>query len=62
MLFRSPPRISVAGGHATLFRGGDKAVGVFQPLAPALMKIHRELKLEFDPQGIFNRGRMYSEL
>ena len=51
-----------AGGHATLFRGGDKAVGVFQPLAPALMKIHRELKREFDPQGIFNRGRMYPDL
>src|SRR5467141_1844142 len=51
-----------ARGHATLFRGGDKAVGVFQPLGPALMKIHRELKREFDPQGIFNRGRMYPEL
>ena len=51
-----------AGGHATLFRGGDKSVGVFQPLAPALMKIHKELKREFDPQGIFNRGRMYPEL
>src|SRR5712691_8746778 len=51
-----------AGGHATLFRGGDKSVGVFQPLSPALMKIHRELKREFDPQGIFNRGRMYPDL
>ncbi len=51
-----------ARGHATLFRGGDKSVGVFQPLAPALMKIHKELKREFDPQGIFNRGRMYPEL
>jgi len=51
-----------AGGHATLFRGGDKAVGVFQPLAPGLMRIHRELKREFDPRGIFNRGRMYSDL
>jgi glycolate oxidase FAD binding subunit len=50
-----------AGGHATLFRGGDKAVGVFQPLAPELMKIHKALKREFDPQGIFNRGRMYSD-
>jgi glycolate oxidase FAD binding subunit len=50
-----------AGGHATLFRGGDKSVGVFQPLAPALMKIHRELKREFDPQGIFNCGRMYPD-
>ncbi len=51
-----------AQGHATLFRGGDKSVGVFQPLGPALMKIHKELKREFDPQGIFNRGRMYPEL
>jgi glycolate dehydrogenase FAD-binding subunit len=51
-----------ARGHATLFRGGDKSVGVFQPLAPALMKIHKELKREFDPQGVFNRGRMYPEL
>ena len=51
-----------AGGHATLFRGGDKSVGVFQPLAPALMKIHRALKREFDPEGIFNRGRMYADL
>jgi glycolate oxidase FAD binding subunit len=51
-----------AGGHATLFRGGDKAAGVFQPLAPGLLEIHRELKREFDPQGIFNRGRMYPGL
>ena len=50
-----------AGGHATLFRGGDKSVGVFQPLAPALMSIHRALKREFDPAGIFNPGRMYAD-
>lgn len=50
-----------AGGHATLFRSGDKSPGVFQPLAPPLMRIHRELKREFDPRGIFNRGRMYPE-
>jgi glycolate oxidase FAD binding subunit len=50
---------SRAGGHATLFRGGDKSVGVFQPLAPAILKIHRRLKAAFDPAGIFNPGRMY---
>ena len=50
-----------AGGHATLFRGGDKSVGVFHPLAPALMRIHKELKREFDPHGVFNRGRMYPD-
>jgi glycolate oxidase FAD binding subunit len=50
-----------AGGHATLFRGGDKSAGVFHPLAPAVAKIHRNLKQSFDPAGIFNRGRMYNE-
>jgi len=47
------------GGHATLFRGGDKNAGVFQPLAPALAKIHERLKAGFDPSNIFNPGRMY---
>jgi glycolate oxidase FAD binding subunit len=51
-----------AGGHATLFRGGDKSTGVFQPLAPALMKLHRNLKQAMDPAGIFNPGRLYSDL
>ena len=50
-----------AGGHATLFRGGDKSAGVFQPLEPALATIHRRLKASFDPEGIFNRGRMYPD-
>jgi len=47
------------GGHATLFRGGDKSAGVFQPLPPALLTIHRKLKQTFDPAGIFNPGRLY---
>jgi glycolate oxidase FAD binding subunit len=47
------------GGHATLFRGGDKSVGVFQPLAPAVARIHERLKAGFDPSNIFNPGRMY---
>ncbi|WP_050479530.1 glycolate oxidase subunit GlcE [Herbaspirillum rhizosphaerae] len=50
-----------AGGHASLYRGGDKSVGVFHPLAPAVAKIHRNLKASFDPSGIFNPGRMYPE-
>ncbi len=49
-----------AGGHATLFRGGDKDAGVFQPLAPAVGRIHQNLKNTFDPEGIFNPGRMYA--
>lgn len=50
-----------AGGHATLFRGGDKTVGVFSALAPPLSGIHARLKKEFDPAGVFNRGRLYPE-
>jgi glycolate oxidase FAD binding subunit len=51
--------VRAVGGHATLFRGGDKSVGVFQPLAPAIARIHERLKAGFDPAGIFNPGRMY---
>ena len=50
---------ALGGGHATLFRAGDKSVGVFQPLPPALQTIHRKLKRSFDPAGIFNPGRLY---
>jgi glycolate oxidase FAD binding subunit len=52
---------AAAGGHATLFRGGDKTGGVFAPLQPALMEVHRRLKQSFDPYGVFNPGRLYPE-
>jgi len=51
--------VAAAGGHASLFRGGDKSVGVFHPLAPAVAALHQRLKTAFDPAGIFNPGRMY---
>ena len=51
--------VAALGGHATLFRGGDKAVGVFHPLAPAVATIHQRLRQAFDPAGIFNPHRMY---
>jgi glycolate oxidase FAD binding subunit len=50
-----------AGGHATLFRGGDRTQGVFHPLPPVLMKLHRNLKHALDPAGIFNPGRLYPD-
>jgi glycolate oxidase FAD binding subunit len=50
-----------AGGHATLFRANAPAAGRFQPLPAALDHIHRELKRQFDPAGIFNRGRLYPD-
>jgi glycolate oxidase FAD binding subunit len=51
-------QINTIGGHITLFRGGDKTTGVFQPLPAALAKIHHNLKNAFDPAGILNPGRM----
>ncbi len=55
-----------AGGHAALFRAGSPhtpvAAGRLGPLAPALERIHRGLKAEFDPVGIFNPGRLVPEL
>ncbi len=50
---------AAAGGHAVLFRARDKAgVGTFAPLKAPLDRIHRELKRSFDPEGIFNPGRL----
>ena len=53
---------AAVGGHATLFRARDKSAGVFAPLAPPLLRIQRQLKAAFDPEGIFNPGRMYPGL
>jgi glycolate oxidase FAD binding subunit len=52
---------SRARGHATLFRARDKSAGVFTPLDPVLLRLHRALKSAFDPAGILNPGRMYAE-
>ena len=52
---------AAVGGHATLYVGADRAVGVFHPLAPAVAAIHRRMKTSFDPAGIFNPGRLYPE-
>ena len=46
-----------AGGSAALWHG-DGRDPAFEPLAPALLAIHRRLKAGFDPQGLFNRGRL----
>ena len=57
---------AAAGGHATLFIAngaqGERATGRFDVLTPPVERIHHELKREFDPAGIFNRGRMYPDL
>ncbi len=50
------------GGHATMFRAQNKSPGTFAPLSPPLAAIHRRLKSAFDPQGLFNPGRLYAGL
>ena len=54
-------RAEAAGGHATAFRNAN-GIEVFHPLSPALEQIHRRLKDEFDPAGLFNPGRMFARL
>ncbi len=48
------------GGHVSLFRGGDRSQEVKHPLSPVHREFHQRLKHAFDPQGIFNPGRLYS--
>lgn len=56
-------RAQAAGGSASLYRYEARVDGqsVFHPLSPALMQIHRRLKEEFDPVGLFNPNRYYPE-
>ncbi len=50
------------GGHAMLFRNGDRSGDVYHPLSEELLKLHKRLKQAFDPSGLFNPGRMYPGL
>ena len=56
---------AAVGGSATLFIAGDahleRAGGRFDALKSPLHRIHCQLKKEFDPAGIFNRGRLYPD-
>jgi glycolate oxidase FAD binding subunit len=51
-----------AGGHVCLFRGGDRSGEVNHTLPEALKALHLRLKQAFDPDGVFNPGRLYSWL
>lgn len=53
---------AVPGGHATLFRGGDRDDEVFQRPGPLVWQLHARLKQAFDPHGILNPGRLYAGL
>lgn len=51
-----------AGGHVTLFRGGDRHCEVRPPLNALEQTLLQRLKKSFDPHGILNPGRLYSWL
>jgi glycolate oxidase FAD binding subunit len=51
--------IQAAGGHVTRFRYGAGDSPAFTELAAPILKIHRQLKVAFDPAAIFNRGRLF---
>lgn len=55
-------KIAQVGGHAQCFRNHVNRDHAFHPLNKGLLKIHRQLKQAFDPDGIFNPGRLYAEL
>jgi glycolate oxidase FAD binding subunit len=50
-----------AGGTAQCWHG-PAPQGRFHPLQPEVAKLHRRLKERFDPQGIFNPGRLIAGL
>jgi glycolate oxidase FAD binding subunit len=49
-------------GTVCAYRGVDPEAGFFHPLNDSILALHRALKSSFDPAGIFNPGRLYSEL
>ncbi|WP_166257893.1 glycolate oxidase subunit GlcE [Marinobacter salicampi] len=49
-----------AGGQVSLFRGGDRSGEVMQSQPAALKAIQQRLKRSFDPEAIFNPGRLYT--
>ncbi len=48
------------GGQVSLYRGGNRDSEVFHTQPEALKLIHQRLKHAFDPNAIFNPGRLYS--
>jgi glycolate oxidase FAD binding subunit len=59
-------KVNALGGNAILFVAAQAintpAKAVFNPLKAPLGRIHRDLKKQFDPSGIFNRGRMFADM
>ena len=63
----TPPNIihnsaNSRNGYATLFQGDIPETPCFPILEENLLKLHKQLKRNMDPHGIFNPGRIYSGL
>ena len=50
------------GGEVTLYRGGDRNKEVYPQPNSVMKDIQKNLKKSFDPDNIFNIGRLYSWL
>ncbi len=51
-----------AGGQVSRYRGGDRNGEVMPELAAPLRTLHERVKQAFDPDRLFNPGRLYSWL
>ncbi|MBS7695849.1 MULTISPECIES: glycolate oxidase subunit GlcE [unclassified Chelatococcus] len=54
--------VTRTGDHATLIRAPAAiraSVAVFHPIAAPLMRLSKDIKHAFDPDGVFEPGRMY---
>lgn len=49
-----------SGGQVGLFRGGDRSGDVLHTQPEAMKRMYQNLKDSFDPDGLFNPGRLYS--
>jgi glycolate oxidase FAD binding subunit len=63
-------KVNIAAGNAILFIANESINTpatfenrvIFNPLKAPLDRIHRDLKKQFDPAGIFNRCRMFADM
>jgi glycolate oxidase FAD binding subunit len=51
-----------AGGHATIFRARRRPADFLGSLSDKLMSIHKNMKQAFDPNNIFNQGKLFRAL
>ena len=55
-------KVAQAGGHATIYHASQsikEEYGSFSQLGDASRRVHLNLKKVFDPENIFNKGRLY---